>query len=95
MKILKTLLVSSILLLSTSISFAKEINDLNKKIILKDKKMTDLNTAMRSNIENILSGVENIRKIKLSKSVPVGVKDNKQLTSFLNNTFDRDYSTLR
>lgn len=74
----------------TTTSFA-EINSSNKSIIFKHKSDTSGYKDLETNIENIFSTVQDLRKLKSKNTIKVGIKDPKELNSYLAKMFQDEY----
>jgi hypothetical protein len=82
------LLVSNIALISNV-----SANEHSKIIIKKDTKSYSTKT-IKNKMEEILTEVENIRHLKVSKPVSVGIKTTKELNKYLAKTIDKEYSDI-
>lgn len=85
-KILYSFVLSSFI---STTSYAEVIT--NKSIIFKNKNNITSYKDLETNIENIFENVQKIRDLKAKKSVSVGIKDTKELNTFLNKMFKDEY----
>ncbi len=83
--------IISISLSSIFIAFSS-LADTNKSINFKKNDNSSSYKNLEDNIEDIFTNVQSIRNLKTKKPITVGIKNTKELNSFLIKTFKDDYS---